>query len=262
MWQMFAAAAVTGWLGNQVGKAQAQIDTKLSAVNAAASNQVRRSKNTEMAAHNGLARFVQSVNNNRMLDDGGDAYTANLVSGWKFLDSATNQSFLNDVRNMEEVGAAVASQAAVGAGGQVTDMINSTTALRASISKELAQQSVDSARYDVASRSQSIMSQMVGGMDSSLIIDQMDESKSPAQKFYAPSNGQAIFNSVLGTALNAGVGNVASWGAQQLGSLGSGPTGNGFTAGGWSLGTTERSLGSSTGGVSQFSFNKVKFGGI
>jgi hypothetical protein len=261
MWQVFAAAAVNGWLGNQVGKAQAQIDTRLSAVNATASNQVRRAKNTETAAHNGLARYVQSVNNNRLLDDGGDAYTANLVSGWKFLDSATNQSFLNDVRNMEEVGAAVASQAAVGAGGQVTDMINSTTALRASISKELAQQSVDSARYDITARSQSIMSQMVGGMDGSLIIDQLDESKSVAQKTYAPSNGQAIFNSILQTALKTGMGNVAEWGAQQLGSLGSGPAGNGFTAGGWSLGTTERAMTSSKG-TNQFSFNKVKFGGI
>lgn len=259
MWQMFAMAAAGGWLGNQVGKAQAQIDSRLSAVNAAATNQTRRSSNTEAMARNSLSRFVQSVNNNRMLDDGGDAFTANLVNGVRSLDAATNQRFLNDVRNIEEFGAAVASQAAVGAGGQVVDMINSTTALRASISKELAQQEVDASRYDVATRSKTIMSQMIGGLDGSLIMDNLDYSKAYAQGFSAPTNGQAIFNSVLSTAMKAGVGNVAEWGAQQLGSLGSSaPAGNGFK-----LGNTERStsFGSGSAPVSKFSFNVARFGG-
>jgi len=265
MWQMFLGAGLMGWLGNQTGKVQAELDTRLSAVNAAATNQVTRSRNVEMMARNSLSRYVQSVNNNRTLDDGGDAYTANLVNGLRNLDTAVNQGVLNDVRVLEEFGAATASQAAVGAGGQVVDMINSTTALRSSISKELAKQSVDSARYDIATRSQSIMSQMVGGMDGSLIIDQLDQSQAYAQKKASITDGQAIFNSVLSTAIKAGVGNVAEWGAQQLGSLfNNAPAGNGFSSGGFTLGTTERSssYGIGTPGVSKFSFNKAKFGGI
>ena len=259
MWQMFVGAGLMGYLGNQVGKAQAQIDTRLSAVNAAATNQMNRSRNTETIARNSLSRFVQSVNNNRMLDDGGDAFTANLVNGVRALDSATNQSFLNDVRNIEEFGAAVASQASVGAGGQVVDMINSTTALRASISKELAQQEVDASRYDTVARSKSIMSQMVGGIDGSLIIDQLDYSKAYAQGFTAPTNGQAIFNSVLSTAVKAGVGNVAEWGAQQLGSLtSSSPAGNGFKLAGTPRAS---SFGYGSAPASKFSFNVAKFGG-
>jgi hypothetical protein len=105
------------------------------------------------------------------------------------------------------------------------------------------------------------MSQMVGGLDGSLIIDQLDYSKAYAQKSVAPSNGQAMFNAVLSTALKAGVGNVAEWGSQQLGTLfKSEPAGNGFTSGGFTLGTTERSK--VTSGKSQFSFNTTKLGGI
>lgn len=226
MWQVFAAAAVQGWLGNQLPKAQAKIDSRLSAVNATASNQVNRAKNVERMAHNNLSRYVQAVNNNRLLDDGGDAYTANLVNGLRVMDSEVNNALLSDVRVLEEMGAASASQAAVGVGGQVVDMINSTTALRSSISRELARQSADSARYDVATRSQSIMSQMAGGLDASLIIDGLDTSQAYAQKTASISNGQAVFNAVLSTALKAGVGNVAEWGAQQLGSL----TGNASSA--------------------------------
>lgn len=264
MWQMFVGAGIMGWLGNQPAKAQAAIDTRLSAVNAAATNQVNRARNVETMARNSLGRYVQSVNNNRHLDDAGDAYTANLVNGLRNLDVAVNQGVLNDVRVLEEFGAASASQAAVGAGGQVVDMINSTTALRSSISRELAKQSVDASRYDVATRSQSIMSQMAGGLDSSLIIDSLDQSQAYAQKKASLSDGQAIFNSVLSTALKAGVGNVAEWGAQQLGSLwNSTPAGNGFNPGGWTLKATERSSGFSTGSAptSKFSFNVARFGG-
>lgn len=245
MWEMFVGAGLMGWLGNQTAKAQAEIDSKLSVVNAAATNQVNRARNVEITARNSLSRYVQSVNNNRHLDDAGDAFTANLVNGLRSMDAEVNKSLLADVRTLEEFGAASASQAAVGAGGQVVDMINSTTALRSSISRELSRQSVDAARYDVATRSQSIMSQMAGGLDGSLIMDQLDQSRAYSQKRTAPSDGQAIFNAVLSTALKAGVGNVAEWGAQQLGSL-SGNVGsatptvgslgtNGVAKFGWSL---------------------------
>ena len=259
MWQMFVAAGIQGWMGNQVGKAQAKIDTRLSAVNAAATNQVKRAQNLEMMARNSLSRYVQSANNNRLLDDGGDAFTANLVTGLRMMDSETNQKLLNDVSVMEEFGAASASQAAVGAGGQVVDMINSTTALRSSISRELQAQSGEKAMFEVGQRSRSIMSQMIGGMDSSLIIDSLDTGRAVAQERYAPSNAQAVFSSVLQTSLKAGAGNVAEWGAQQLGSLASGtPAGQGFTSQ-FQLGTTNPYTNSQP--LSKFSFNTARFGG-
>lgn len=220
MWEMFAAAGIQGWLGNQ-GKGEiAAINNRLSQVTADATNQVKRGRNIEEMARNGLSRYVQSINNNRTLDDGGDAFTANLINGLHNQDNEVNKKLLGDVRTLEEFGAAMASQGASGAGGQVTDMINSTTALRASISKELALQSGESMDYAIIQRGKSIMSQMVGGLDGSLIIDQIDTGQAFAQKQYAMSDGQAMFNSVLTTAIKAGVGNVAEWGSQQLGKLG------------------------------------------
>lgn len=263
MWQMLIGAGVMGWLGNQTGKAQAEIDTRLSAINAAATNQVKRAQNLEMMAKNSLSRYVQSVNNNRTLDDGGDAFTANLVSGLRMMDSEVNQKILNDVKTLEEFGAASASQAAVGARGQVVDMINSTTALRSSISRELQKQSGEVAAFEVGQRSRSIMSQMIGGLDSSLILDSLDASQAVAQQKFAPSNGQAIFSSVMQSAIKAGVGNVAEWGSQQLGSLfSSSPAGSGFTSK-FQLGTTEAFSGSGSGSapLSKFSFTTNRLGG-
>lgn len=249
MWQMFVGAGLMAILGNGTAKAQAEIDTRLSAVNAAATNQVTRARNIEGMARNSLNRYVQSVNNNRMLDDGGDAFTSNLVNGLRAMDSDVNRKLLEDVQTIEEFGASVATQAGTGASGQVVDMINSTTALRASISRELAQQSSDSARYDVSTRSQSIMSQMVGGLDGSLIIDGIDTRQAVAQKAWAPTNGQAVFSAVLQTAMKAGAGNVAEWGAQALGSLAS-KAGEAFSSGN-----------SGAAPMSKFSFNpNVRFG--
>lgn len=262
MWPMLIGAGVMGWLGNQSGKAQAKIDTHLSAVNAAATNQVKRAQNLETMAKNSLARYVQTANNNLTLDDGGDAFTANLVTGLRMMDSEVNQKILNDVNTLEEFGAASASQAAVGAGGQVVDMINSTTALRASISRELQTQSGEYAAFEVGQRSRSIMSQMIGGLDSSLVLDSLDTRRAVAQETFAPSNGQAIFSSVMQTAIKSGAGNVAEWGSQQLGSLfSSSPAGSGFTSK-FQLGTTEAFSGSNSGvAPSKFSFNTARFGG-
>jgi len=217
MWQLLAGAAVMGWLGNQGKKEQAAIDTRLSAVNAEAENRVRRARNAESAGKTSLARYVQSVNNNRSLDDGGSAYASNIVNGLRAADQAINEDVLEGVRRLEEYGAAVASQAGAGIGGQVVDMVNSTTALRSSISNELQQQSQDTANFEVGQRAKSIMGQMIGGLDSSLIIDSLDQQLSYAQERNAPSNASAMLNSVMGTVMKVGVGNVAEAGAAALG---------------------------------------------
>lgn len=260
MWQSFVGSGIMSWLGNQTGKAQAEIDTRLSAANAKATNQVNRARNAETMARNSLSRYVQSVNNNRMLDDGGDAFTANLITSLRGLDNEVNQRLLSDVRTMEEFGAAVATQAGSGASGQVVDMINSTTALRSSISRELAQQSTDSAVYEVSQRSQSIMAQMIGGLDGSLIIDGLDTSQAFAQQRAAPTNGQAIFAGVLGTAIKAGVGNVAEWGQESLKDLGWSGAKRDF--GSFLPEVKFGDAGSGALGKAKFSFNpNVKFGG-
>lgn len=217
MWQLLAAAAVQGWLGNQGKKEQAAIDTRLSAVNAEAENRVRRARNAEVAGKNSLARYVQSVNNNRSLDDGGSVYASNIVNGLRAGDQSINEDVLAGVRRLEEYGSAIASQAGAGIGGQVVDMINSTTALRTSISNELQHQSQDTANFEVGQRSKSIMSQMIGGLDSSLIIDSLDHQLSYKQEKYAPSNATAMLTSVMGTAMKVGIGNVAEAGAAALG---------------------------------------------
>lgn len=218
MWWMVAAAA-KGWLGNQSAKAQAEIDTKMSKVNTELSGKTTRAKNVETMARNNLSRYLQSVNNNRVLDDGGDAFTANLVNGLKGADQRANQRVLEDIGALEQFGAASAAQAQSGTGGQVVDMINSTTALRSSISRELERQSGESANFEVGQRSRSIMSQMVGGLDGSLIIDSLDTNQAYEQS-YSSSNRSAISSSLiemlpaLAGSFGGGAGAAASSGAK------------------------------------------------
>jgi hypothetical protein len=229
MWAQFIAAGITGWLGNQGKKEMAEIETRLSATNAKASNQVRRAKNMEQAGHNSLARYVQTVNAKRQLDDGGDAFTMSLVNGLRSGDANINRNIVSDIQSMEQFGVAVASQAASGVGGQVTDMINSTTALRASISKELQLQEQETANFEVGQRSKSIMHQMIGGIDASPIVDQFDTQIAYAQRSHAPSNTQAIVSSLINTAVKSGVQNVAAWGSSEVSSwFKAEPAGNGF----------------------------------
>ena len=192
-----AQGAISGYLGAKSAQASAQAFNRLSAASTAASNKVRVTSNAATAAQNTLARWVQSVNNNRQLQAGGESLEAGVVNYRREADSALTQSFADSISSAEQQGAAAASQAAAGVGGSVVDMVNGSVALRDSIVRQSIGTQRDQQAYDVTRRAGLIMSQMVGGLDNSVIMDTLDYTRDAAQYQTVPSTMPGIVNGIL-----------------------------------------------------------------
>lgn len=235
MWFMAAAQAgqqaLGGWVSGQLGRANARIENRMSAVNTEASNKVRVAKNAAAAAESGLARWVQSVNNNRMLDSGGDRLEETVVNYRRQDDRLLTQSFTDSIAEAEQAGNAAAAQAVSGVEGSVVDMVNGSVALRDSIMRQQAENLRGTVNYDTARRAGSIMSQMVGGLDQSLIMDSLDYNEDVATTKYVASGGRLLANALLSVSwgdLNKGINNSMQSRQPPAPGKASAPAGNGF----------------------------------
>ena len=155
-------------------RAVIQANNRLSAQNAESKNKLRVASNALEAAKGNLARWVQSVNNQRRMDSAGEALEATIVNARRAGDQATRSSFSRSIREAEEAGQMAASAAMAGVSGDVVDMVNVSTRLRNEIVRQDFSDRVDLANHDTARRAGNIMSQMVGGLDSSLLLDTLD----------------------------------------------------------------------------------------
>jgi hypothetical protein len=107
------------------------------------------------------------------------------------------QSFSESIRSAEQAGHAAASQASAGVDGDVVDMVNTSTALRDSIVRQSIADNQDAAAYDASRRAGLVMSQMVGSLDQSVILDSLDYNVDVAQRQAKSS----VFADVIGGAL-------------------------------------------------------------
>jgi hypothetical protein len=187
MWWNGIAGMVQGSVHGELTQAQTRINNRLSVVNADAKNRTRQASNTAQAAQGNLARWVQSVNNNRALRAGGEALEQTIVNAKRADDADLAQGFAASIRSAEAQGMAAASQARAGVNGQVVDMVNASVALRDSIVRQRFADHVDTKSYDTARRAASIMSQTIGGLDSSVILETMDYNKDVAQTQHVQS---------------------------------------------------------------------------
>ena len=164
------------------GNASAKANNRLSQVNADAGNKVRAASNAAEAAEGNLQRFVQSVNNQREMNAAGRALEANTVNSARMSDAATRGGFSDDIRAAEQAGHMAASAAVAGVSGNAVDTVNQATDLRNAIVHQSIEDNADSATYDVSRRAGNIMSQLVGGIDSSVISDHLDYNVNYAQQ--------------------------------------------------------------------------------
>jgi hypothetical protein len=203
MWWMAVVGAANGLLQGSAAREQAKLNNRLSKVNAEAANKVRGASNAAAAAEGSLARWVQSVNNQRQLDSGGDALEANVVNYRRQSDAGLTQDFASSIREAEQAGAAAAAQAVSGIAGNVTDTVNASMALRNSIVQQQVEDFRGFQNYDTARRAGSIYSQMIGGMDNSLIFDALDHNVDVANVTPVMSHWA---NAIQGAAASMGVG--------------------------------------------------------
>lgn len=180
-----------------------EANNRLSKQNAESKNLLRQASNAAESAKGNLNRWVQSVNNQRRMDSAGEALESNTVNARRQGDQALNSSFSQSLQAAEQAGQMSASAAFAGVTGDVVDMVNTSAALRDSIVRQEFAERVDLASHDVARRAGNIMSQMVGGLDSSILLESMDYNIDIAT--YTPSLSSA-YNFVQGAMKGMGMG--------------------------------------------------------
>lgn len=174
MWWAALAGGIQQKYHGYAERAVIQANNRLSKQNAESKNLLRQASNAAEASKGNLARWVQSVNNQRRMDSAGEALEMNIVNARRQGDSALNAGFSQSLQAAEQAGQMVASAAAAGVSGDVVDMVNTSAALRDSIVRQEFSERIDLAASDTARRAGNIMSQMVGGLDSTLLLDNLD----------------------------------------------------------------------------------------
>lgn len=190
MWWMAAQAAISyiGASGKaSMDKAQAGINTRMAREQAKNANKVRAAANEFKSAEGHMARWAQAVNNSRRLDTGASTLEAAVVNYQRQAGARTTQRFSDSIREAEAMGAAAASQGASGVTGAVSDSVAASMALRDSIARQQARDFEGMANFDQRRRTAGIMSEMIGGLDQSLIFDALDYNIDVGQTTHGPS---------------------------------------------------------------------------
>lgn len=172
--------AVMGISGGITARADIYARNQVNAANTYARNLVRGSTNELTSKRGSLARFNQSVNNQRTLQAAGSAQEAAIVNYRRARDSATKDSFEGQVKFAEQAGAQVAAAAHSGLTGGVADLVAATTSLRKSRIQQAVDQSLKQGDYDAAKRNRAILVAGWDSLDHSEITDQLDYGKDVA----------------------------------------------------------------------------------
>lgn len=175
MWWLAVQAAVS-YSQAADAKRKAETENAIRASEAELTNQTRKIANGRNYAVDSLNRWVQSVNNNLALRSGGEALNANTTNRLRTGDYRTQRAFSGSLREAESAGAASVARAASGVNGQVASMIGGTMALRNSIVKEQLRRQGVSEDDGMARQAGMIMSQMVTGLDNSILTPSTDYS--------------------------------------------------------------------------------------
>lgn len=224
---------IGGYFGNQATNAAIAANNRLSLLNAKVGNALRQASNEAKSAEGNLQRFVQSVNNNRRLDAGGNALESLTVNARRRMDANLSGNLSTDIRNAEQAGHSAAAAAAAGVDGNVVDMVNQSTALRNSIVQNSVDKAQSQQNFDVSVKAGNIMSQMVSSLDNSVIMDSLDYNIDVAQERPETSSFAALVRGAFPAALDASLGSPSYNGGKTQ------STSTQYTAG--SLATRERS---------------------
>ena len=177
---------------NKTSKIKALTDNEIAEANAKARNDTRRGSAAVEGAQTRLQNWVQAQNNKRHLIEAGEALESAQVNISRATDSKVRGDFAASIAAAEQAGASAAAVANSGVGGAVTDMINTSTALRDGIMAQQSQEQFDKGMYDTTRKIGSIASQMIGGLDESLLMNKFDFGRDVAQRTHYQDRTAAI----------------------------------------------------------------------
>lgn len=191
----FAIKAISGISQGILDKANVNASNTVNEANAYANNLIRAANNKLGAARGSLARYNQSVNNNRTLENAGLQAEAAAVNYRRARDSEIQDDFETQLRFAEQAGAQAAATALSGLTGGVADVVNSTTALRKARLSQRALVARQQGDFDAQQRQSQILQAGWDSLDSSEIIDGIDYSVDVATKRVSSGN---FFTQVMG----------------------------------------------------------------
>ena len=194
-----------------LAEANANAQYTINQANVYASNLIRSSNNKVAAARSSLARYTQSVNNNRTLDNVGKAFTTNNVNYRRQRDAASSASLEDQIALAEQAGAQAAASAFSGLTGGVADVVKSTTALRASRIQQRKDQALAQMDSDQAARTGALLQAGWDNLDQTDIVTNIDYGNDVvADTRYTGG----LFSEIVGGVLNTDpktMSNTASW---------------------------------------------------
>lgn len=205
----FGIKAIVGIGQGVLADAQINAANIVNEANAWSNNLVRAANNRLSGARASLARYTQSVNNQRVMDNAGSAAEAAMVNYRRSRDSALNDDIESQIAFAEQAGAQTASAALSGLSGGVADIVNGTTALRKSRIQQRTADALKQADYDASRQAAFIMEAGWDSMDSSDIVADLDLSTDVAVK---KSRGGNLLFDIFGGQDSTTMANLTSQG--------------------------------------------------
>ena len=199
-------------INNTLSQANVTANNTINAANTYASNVVRSATNQLKASRGALARYTQSVNNNRSLANMGEQVAASTINYQRAKDSALQSSFEDQIAYAEQAGRQSAQAAFSGLTGGVADIVNGTSELRRSRIEQRVRESFSQADYDASQRTRAIMLAGFDSLDQSEITDELDYNTSVLQQQVAPTtsrNGNWLTDILIGQDVKS-LANIAS----------------------------------------------------
>lgn len=203
----FTVKAIMGISSGVLRDAGIDATNKINEANAYASNLVRGANNELAAKRGSLARYTQSVNNQRVLENMGGQAEAAQINYRRARDSATQDSFEQQIAFAEQAGAQAAAGALSGLTGGVADIVAGTTALRKARTDARVAAATKAMDFDSAQRVKNIMQAGWDSLDHSEVTDALDYSTDVAVK---QASGGNLFADILGQQDPRTLANVSS----------------------------------------------------
>jgi hypothetical protein len=137
-------------------------------------NFATQAENKAAAAQGNLARWSQSLSNKRHLENAGKALEASQINYRRATDAQARSGFSRLLKQDEQMGMMAAHAGASGTRGSVVDSITQATLLRNSMAEEQSKQAKSQQSFDQRVAMKNIASQMIGGINSSVILDNLN----------------------------------------------------------------------------------------
>jgi hypothetical protein len=191
--------------GLAAGKAQRDITRAQNSVletQAAASNQVRGASNVRASAQASLSRFLQSKNNQRILDGAGRAQAGAQAALLRRKEATSGTNFDRRLQAAEALGAQAARAAFSGVSGGAADIMAGTQALQIARQEELAGRQASQEGFLLADQAAQLGRSGIDSLDNSRIFDQLDNRQDIAQ--VKPVTGNGLID-LLGQADNIAI---------------------------------------------------------